>query len=92
MSIGNAKKFIRKAMDDKKIRSRINAAGGSNERAAVLEDLGLGFTYPEFDDAFNNLLTQCQREGDAELLREFRMWWDMVRDVNPGGTASPTVD
>ena len=78
MSIENAKRFIGKALQDKHLRDGINSASTSAEVTAFLESQNLSFTYSEFDEAFTNLLTQCQSEEDANMLKEFRMWWDMT--------------
>ena len=78
MTVENAKRFIRQAMQDKDLRDKLNSAAGPEEIAAILEEQNIPFTYPEFDEGFNNLLTGCQTAEDADRLREFRMWWEMI--------------
>jgi hypothetical protein len=47
----------------------------------------------EFDEACNHRLTQCQQAEEAEQLREFRMWWDLLSQLlnPPGAVASAAV-
>ena len=78
MSVENAKIFIKKALNDKELRDGVNAASNSEEVAAFLESKNLAFNYSELDEAHSNLLTQCQHEDEANELKEFRMWWDMI--------------
>jgi hypothetical protein len=65
-------------MRDKDLRDRLNASATPADRAAILEHERLVFTYSEFDEAFHNLLTQCQEEEQADQLKEFKMWWDLI--------------
>jgi len=44
----------------------------------VLAGEGLFFSDHDFDEAFHNLLFQCQYEEQADQLREFRMFWEMT--------------
>lgn len=79
MSIGEARAFIRRGLQDKDLRDRLNSSAAPADMLAILEREHLVFTYPEFDEAYHNLLTQCQEEEQADLLKEFKMWWDLVR-------------
>jgi len=81
MSIGQARTFILRGMRDRDLRDRLNASAGPEDVLAILEREQLVFTYSEFDDAYHNLLTQCQEEEQAELLKEFKMWWDLIRTM-----------
>ena len=78
MSIANAKKFVRTAMTDKTVRDAVNSASNFEEVQSTLAERNLEFTYPEFDEAYHNLLTQCQEEEQADQLKEFKMWWDLT--------------
>lgn len=82
MSLDNAKKFMSNAMKDKQLRDGVNSASTAEEVDAFLESKNLSFTYSEFDEVYNNLLTQCQSEEDANMLKELRMWWDMTVSMN----------
>jgi hypothetical protein len=81
MSRADAVTFIKTAMTDPELRKKIDRSATSEERTAVLKEYELKFTEFEFQDGFNNLLTRCQEEGDADRLREFRMWWDLTRSA-----------
>lgn len=81
MSRGDAVTFIKTAMTDSEMRKRIDRAKSPDERESILAEYGLKFTEFEFQDGFNNLLTQCQEEEDGNHLKEFRMWWDLTRSV-----------
>jgi hypothetical protein len=53
----------------------------STDRAslsAILEKEGLLFSDHDFDEAFHNLLTQCQFQDQADQLMDFGMWWRMI--------------
>ena len=87
MSIGEAKTFILRGMRDRDLRNRLNASDGPEDVLAILEREQLVFTYSEFDEAYHNLLTQCQEEEQAEQLKEFKMWWDLIRTMPASGNA-----
>ena len=81
MSSGNARTFIKSAMSDKTLRAAVNAASSSDELDIILKHHKIPFTYAEFDDAYHNLLTECQFEEQAEELKEFKMWWDLTMSM-----------
>ena len=81
MSIGDAKKFIQTAVTDTHLRNSMNAAKSLNKIDVVLKDYGFAFTYPEFDEAYRNLLVQCQSEEQAMHLNEIKLWWDFCLSV-----------
>lgn len=78
MTIGNALTFIKRGREDNDLRSRINAAGTLSELNGVLDAEGLLFSPHDFDEAYHNRLFQCQFEDDADQIKEFKMWWDLV--------------
>jgi hypothetical protein len=78
MTIGNALAFIDRGRSDHTLRRRIYGVSNATELQYVLESENLVFTYPEFDEAFHSRLVQCQFEEDAEQLKEFKQWWDMM--------------
>lgn len=78
MSIGNAKKFIIRGMEDQELRNKLNRAPTIEALQAVLEEAGLTFSTYEFEDAYNNSRTECQFEEQADKLSEFRMWWELL--------------
>ena len=78
MSIGRAKKFIQHGMQDSVLRGQVNAASNMTELLAILGKEDFLFSASDFDEAYHNLLTQCQVKEQADQLREFKMWWDMT--------------
>ena len=81
MSIGNAKTFIKSAMGDKALRDAINAASSNEELESILKERKIPFSYAEFDEAYHNMLTECQFEEQADQLKEFKMWWDLTMSM-----------
>jgi hypothetical protein len=81
MSIDNARRFIGTALKDKQLRDGVNSASSTEEVTAFLESKNFSFTYSEFDEALSNLLTQCKSEENANMLKEFKMWWDMTLSI-----------
>lgn len=78
MTIGRAKTFINRGMFDSDLRARVLKAEDRASLISVLEKEDLLFTDHDFDEAFHNLLTQCQFREQADQLKEFRMWWTMA--------------
>lgn len=81
MSRQNAIDFIKLARTDKDLRSRFNKAADNAERRAILQEIDLEFNYPEFEDAFNNMLGNCQIEEQADDLRNFKLWYDYITNT-----------
>lgn len=78
MTIGNAKQFIHRGMRDSGFRTRLLAPEDHASLQAILAQEHILFSDHDFDEAFHNLLTQCQTQEQAEQLREFRTWWGMI--------------
>ena len=78
MSLSHAHDFITRGMKDAAFRRVLNQANSADELRSVLEQQRLSFTATEFDDAFSHLLTLCQFEEQANVLQEFKMWWEMI--------------
>lgn len=78
MTIGNALGFIERGLHDAGLRRRLNAAATAAECEGALADEDLRFTPHDFDEAFHHRLTQCQGEEEADQIREFKMWWDLL--------------
>jgi hypothetical protein len=86
MTIGNALAFIERGQKDIDLRDRLNVATSCRERDAVLAVEKLTFSAHDFDEAFHHRLTLCQQAEEAEQLKEFRMWWDMLSQIlEPAG-------
>jgi hypothetical protein len=88
MSIHNAKKFISSGMKDAKLRNRLNSATTMAELLEVITGYGLSFTPEEFEEAYRNRLVQCQFEEQADQLREFKLWWDLLLGMLGNGPAA----
>ena len=78
MSLNRAIKFINQASVDDELRTKLNTAVDNNARKSILKDYDLLFNYPEFEDAYNNMLCNCQTEDQASDLQNFKLWWDYL--------------
>ena len=78
MTIGNALNFIERGLHDSGLRRQLNAASDVAECQKVLDKEELTFSAHDFDEAFHHRLTQCQEEEEADQLREFKMWWELL--------------
>jgi len=78
MTIGNALGFIERGLHDAALRKRLNAASTAAECENVLGDENLKFSPHDFDEAFHHRLTECQEEEEADQIREFKMWWELL--------------
>jgi hypothetical protein len=54
----------------------------------VLAEESLTFSPHDFDEAFHHRLTQCQEEEEADQIKEFKMWWDLLLGTFGGGACS----
>jgi hypothetical protein len=79
MTIGNALGFIERGLHDTDLRKRLNTAATVQECERLLGDEDLNFSPHDFDEAFHHRLTQCQEAEEAEQIKEFKMWWDLLR-------------
>ena len=78
MSVGQAKNFIQRGLQDSTLREDLNASSNQTALLAVLERENILFSAHEFDEAFHNLLVQCQEKDQADQLNEFKMWWNLT--------------
>ena len=78
MTIANAKSFIKRGMADPELRKRLNRTSTRTQLNRILTEQSLMFSFSEFNDAYTNTLIQCQFEDDANRLKAFRMWWDLL--------------
>jgi len=83
MTISKAKQFIHSVLTDISLRSAINRTSTINEIDMVLQQNDMHFTPGEFEEAFRNLLTQCQSESQANQLQQIKMWWEMIQYHTP---------
>jgi hypothetical protein len=78
MTIGNALGFIERGLHDTDLRKRLNAAVTAEECERLLGDENLNFLPHDFDEAFRHRLTQCQEAEEADQIKEFKLWWDLL--------------
>ena len=90
MTISNALAFINRGLEDSNIREQLNSTSSSEEMNQVLKKENFSFTREDFDTAFYQKLTECQETEDADQVKEFRMWWDLLFQLmNPSGAFTP---
>lgn len=78
MTIGNARRFIKRAQHEKELRNSLNRASDTAELSRILEKEDLAFSSYEFEEAFSNKLTQCQTADEVEQLQQLKIWWTML--------------
>lgn len=84
MTIGNALSFIKRGIDDSTLRRRLNSSATPSELTNLLADEKLKFSADDFNDAFLQQLTLCREEEDADQLKEFKLWWDLLlKTISP---------
>lgn len=81
MTIGNALAFMNRGLADAALRERLNGASSLPALHQVLQEENLMFSDPEFDEAFRHRLIQCQEAEEADQLKEFKMWWDLLLGI-----------
>jgi predicted ribosomally synthesized peptide with nif11-like leader len=78
MTVGDARKFIRRAATDSQLRDQLNDAPTWDAMAAILEAHQFRFTPVDFDKAYHGVLVQCLTETEAASVRELKSWWDFL--------------
>ena len=92
MTVGNALIFIDRGLEDSALRKRLNTTDSLKARDDTLSAEGLTFSDNEFDEAFHHRLTLCQEEEEADQLKEFKMWWDLLaRILSPAACGTQCV-
>ena len=81
MTIAAAKMFIKQAMASSEFVSRLNSLESFDEFKRVLCEEGFEFEVSDFEEAFNNLHTQCQTQEQADLLFQIKSWWDCMLSI-----------
>ncbi len=90
MTIGNALSFIQRGIDDSTLRRRLNSAATTSELTNLLAEEKLKFSTDDFNDAFLHQLTLCREEEDADQLKEFKLWWELLfKTISPEADAVP---
>lgn len=78
MTIGNARGFIQQGLGDKKLRTCLNRSSSTEEVHTILARENFKFSYADFDQAYSLQLVKCQEPEQAEQLKEFKLWWDLI--------------
>ena len=81
MTIGSATQFIKRGLVDQSLRDNLNLATTLAELHDVLGDEGFAFSVLDFENALNGMLVKCQEWEVAEMLKEFKMWWEMLQGI-----------
>ncbi|GAB6906312.1 conserved hypothetical protein [Desulfosarcina cetonica] len=78
MTVANALTFIKRGLSEKTLRSRMNAADSVQAIEDILTEEKIHFTADEFDEAFYQRLRQCQEVDEADQMKEFKLWWNLL--------------
>ncbi len=81
MSIRGAELFLKTAMKDPELRSRLNGCDSYSDCRIILAENGMDFTEEEYENAFNHLHTLCQFDDQAGRLKEIDGWWRVLRNI-----------
>jgi hypothetical protein len=77
----NVRRLARRISTDAGFRRALARAADQEARLALLAEADLSFTDAEFEDGVRAMLVECQTEEAAEEVREFRLWWDLLRST-----------
>ena len=100
MTVGNAIAFIKRGMHDSELRERLSSAASIWSRDEILSNERLQFSQHQFEDAYHSQLTLCQEAEEADQLKEFKMWWELLTHLlepgacpgaRQGGGSSPCL-
>lgn len=78
MTVGNAIAFIKRGMHDRELRGRLSSAESIWSRDQILSNERLQFSQHQFEEAYYNQLTLCREAEEADQLKEFKMWWELL--------------
>ncbi len=79
MTIGDAKKFFKELEDDEIFRKALIKAKDADEQDEILKGKELSFSAGDFEEAYTSMLSSCQFEEHAEVLKELYSMWKFVR-------------
>lgn len=89
MTIGNALNFIKQGRQDTSLRRRLNASKSRKEIEDILAQEKLSFSAHDFDEAYHHSLTLCQEQEEADELKEFKLWWDLLMQMTGAAQCGP---
>jgi hypothetical protein len=78
MTIGNALGIIKQGLGDKNLRKELNRASSVSEVYQILAREHFAFSFQDFDQAHYLQLVKCQEIEQAQQLKEFKLWWDLL--------------
>ena len=78
MTVGDARKFLIRAVSDMELRNQLNEAPTWDAMAKILEAHNVCFTQVELEEAFNSILVHSQTRDEADLIREIKGWWNFL--------------
>jgi len=79
MTIGDAKTFFKELEGDEEFRKALIKAKDAEEQEAILKGKDLSFSSGDFEEAYTGMLSTCQFEEHAEVLKELYNMWKFVR-------------
>jgi hypothetical protein len=83
MPMNDARTFLQDVVKNSVLRDSLNRAKSRKEIEVLLKGVPYEFTDYEMDDAYRNLLINCQTEEQAMLIKEVKKWWDLLLFVTP---------
>lgn len=78
MTMQNAIRFLRNAVDDDELRQRLYRCDGYDALFALLASSGYAFTGAEFEEVVDHLHVGCQTREEAETLLAKAAWFRML--------------
>jgi hypothetical protein len=82
MSMNDARKFLQGISKNGFLRDSLNRAKSRKDIEVILKKVPYEFDENEIDDAYRNLLINCQSEEQAMLMKEVKKWWDLLLYCN----------
>jgi hypothetical protein len=83
MPMNDARMFLQDVVKNGALRDSLNRAQSRKDIKAILNNVPYEFAHYEMDDAYRNLLINCQSEEQAMLIKEVKKWWDLLLFVTP---------
>jgi hypothetical protein len=83
MPLNDAKNFLHEAMRNTQLRTTLLKASSRKDLEAILKANSYVFTLSEIEDAYRNLLVNCQSEEQAQLVKDIKQWWEMLLYMTP---------
>lgn len=83
MPMNDARMFLQDVVKNTVLRDSLNKAQSRKDIETILKNVPYDFVHYEMDDAYRNLLINCQSEEQAMLIKEVKKWWDLLLFVTP---------